>query len=262
MAEEEKIRYEVNKKVAVITLNRPQSLNALDLTCVTRLIDLYTKAEKDSTVRAVLLTGAGEKAFCAGLDTKMLGNASSEEKMKVITEGSRLAKKIFHMRKPTAVAINGLAMGWGMLTSMFVDFRFVADDPRIFLALSELDAGVFPATAAAFGAVMNFGVKMAQEMIQTGKRYTIPEFQALHFITAVYPRAQLIEESLNFFTKITRRPPNLLYMSKSIINMHAARIFDDAIAQEQEFITFLKDHQDEEEVAKYLEDQWKNIRKR
>ncbi len=262
MSETEKIRYEVNKKVAVITLNRPEVLNALDVSCLTRLIDLYTGADNDPKVRAVLLTGTGERAFCAGLDTKMLGTATQDEKMKVITEGARLAKKIFHLRKASAVAINGLTMGWGMLTSMFVDFRFVADDPKIFLALSELDAGVFPANAAAFGAVMNFGVKMAQEMLLTARRFTIAEMQPLHFITAVYPRAELIEKSLDFLMKIARRPPNLLYMSKSIINMHAARIFDDAVDQEQEFLTFLKDHQDEAEVAKYIENQWTNIRKR
>ncbi len=262
MAETEKIRYEVNKKVALITLNRPEVLNALDVSCLTRLIDLYAEAENDPKVRGVLLTGTGERAFCAGLDTKMLGTATQDEKMKVITEGARLAKKIFHLRKPTAVAINGLTMGWGMLTSMFADFRFVADDPKIFLALSELDAGVFPANAAAFGAVMNFGVKMAQEMILTAKRFTIAEMQPLRFITAVYPRAQLVEEALNFLVKLSRRPPNLLFMSKSIINMHAARIFDDAVDQEQQFLEFLKDHQDEGEVAKFLEDQWTNLRKR
>ncbi len=262
MAEAEKIRYEVNKKVALITLNRPEVLNALDVSCITRLIELYTGAENDPKVRGVLLTGTGERAFCAGLDTKMLGAATQEEKIKVITEGARLAKKIFHLRKPSAVAINGLTMGWGMLTSMFVDFRFVADDPKIFLALSELDAGVFPANAAAFGAVMNFGVKMAQEMILTARRFTIAEMQPLHFITAVYPRDQLIEKSLDFLGKLARRPPNLLYMSKSIMNMHAARIFDDAVDQEQEFLMYLKDHQDETDIAKYLETQWENLRKR
>ncbi len=262
MPDAEKIRYEVNQKVALITLNRPEVLNALDVSCIARLIELYNEAENDPHVRAVLLTGTGERAFCAGLDTKMLGAATQEEKIKVITEGAQLAKKIFHLRKPSAVAINGLTMGWGMLTSMFVDFRFVADDPKIFFALSELDAGVFPANAAAFGAVMNFGVKMAQEMILTAKRFTIAEMQPLQFITAVYARTQLIEESMNFLGKIARRPPYLLYMSKSIINMHAARIFDDAVAQEQEFLMYLKDHQDEADIAKYLESQWENIRKR
>jgi len=262
MSEAEKIRYEVNKKVAIITLNRPQSLNALDVSCLTRLVDLYVEAEKDPKVRAVLLTGTGERAFSAGLDTKMLGSATLEEKIKVVTEGNRLAKTIFHMRKPSAVAINGLGMGWGMIASLLVDFRFAADDPNIFLALSELDTGVLPASAAAFGAVINFGVKIAQEMVQTAKRYTIPELQALHFITAVYPRAQLLEESLKFLGKLARRPPILLYMSKSIINMHAARIFDDAVTQEYEFLYYLKDHQDDAEIAKFIEEQWANLRKR
>ena len=258
----EKIHYEINKKVALITLNRPGVLNALDLSCLTSLYELYNEAENDSKVRAILLTGTGDRAFCAGLDIKMLGMATQDEKMKVITEGSRLAKKIFHLRKPTAVAINGLTMGWGMLTSMFADFRFVANDSKIFFALSELDAGIFPANAAAFGAVLNFGVKMAQEMILTANRYTIGDMQAFHFFTALYSRNELIEKSIEFLMKVARRPPHLLYMSKSIINMHAARIFDDAVDQEQEFLTFLKDHEEEGDIAKFIEDQWRNIRKR
>ncbi|OLS16238.1 MAG: hypothetical protein RBG13Loki_0149 [Promethearchaeota archaeon CR_4] len=72
----------------------------------------------------------------------------------------------------------------------------------------------------------------------------------------------MLDESLNFLGKIARRPPNLLYMSKSILNMHAARIFDDAVVQEYELFYYLKDHQDDDEIAKFLEEQWANLRKR
>ena len=260
MSETDKVLYEVDKKVATITLNRPEALNALDMDVLDTLPKLFDEAEHDPKVHALVITGTGEKAFTAGLDTKMLSSATPESDIfnRVLVQGDKMASMLFHMKKPTAVAVNGLAMGWGMISAMMVDFRFAVDEPGVFFALSELDAGVYPATAAAYGAVMNFGLKKAQEMLLTAKRYSVQEMQAQNFITAAIPRDQLLEETMKVMVKIARRPTYLVYMSKATMNMHAARIFDDAVAMEYEFFNYMKEkeHQDDAPIDEFLKQQW------
>jgi enoyl-CoA hydratase/carnithine racemase len=260
MSETDKVVYEVDKKVATIRLNRPEALNALDKDVLETLPKLFDEAEHDPKVHALVITGTGEKALTAGLDTKMLSQASPENDIvnMVLTQGNKMATKLIQMKKPTAVAVNGLAMGWGMISAMLVDFRFAVDEPSVFFALSELDAGVYPATAAAYGAVMNFGVKKAQEMLLTAKRYSVQEMQAMNFITAAVPREQLMEETMKVMSKIARRPTHLLYLSKATINMHAARIFNDAVALEYEMYNFMKEkeNQNDEAIDAFLKLQW------
>ncbi len=257
----DKVLYEVDKKVAKITLNRPQALNALDADVLDTLPRLFEEVEHDTKVHALVITGAGEKAFTAGLDTKMLstatqGQGKDDVVSHILVQGNKMARLLYHMKKPSAVAVNGLAMGWGMVASMMVDFRFVVNDPSNFFALSELDAGVLPATGAIYGAVMNFGIKKAQEMFLTAKRYSVEEMQRLNFITAAVPREQLMEETMKFMIKIARRPTHLLYLTKGAINLHAAHLFDDAIAMEHEFFMFVMAHQDEASIDEFLRNQW------
>ncbi len=259
MSSSDKVLYEVEKKVAKITLNRPQALNAFDADVLDTLPRLFEEADHDPKVHALVITGAGEKAFTAGLDTKMLSTATTGKNdvvSHVLVQSNKMARLLYHMKKPTAVAVNGLAMGWGMVASMLVDFRFVVDEPSVFFALSELDAGVLPATGAIYGAVINFGVKRAQEMFLTAKRYSVEEMKRLNFITAAVPRAQLLEETMKFMVKIARRPTHLLYLTKAAVNLHAAHSFDDAVAMEHEFFMFVMGHQDDEAIDNFLKMQW------
>lgn len=258
MSESEKVLYEVDKKIATITLNRPEALNAIDLDMLDTLPQMFEEAEHDSKVHALVITATGERSFCAGLDTKMLSEATRGADLvdRILVQGNKMVRALWQAKKPSAVAINGLAMGWGMISSMMVDFRFVADNPSVFFALSELDAGVFPATAGAFGAIINFGVKKAQEMILTARRYSIEEMKALNFITAIIPRSQLLGDTMKFMVKIARRPTHLVYASKAVMNLHAARLFDDAVAMEYEFFNFLREHQDDSSIDEFLKQQW------
>ncbi len=261
MSSSDKVLYEVDKKVAKITLNRPQALNALDADVLDTLPRLFDEAEHDSKVHALVITGAGDKAFTAGLDTKMLSTATQgpgkdDVVSHVLVQGNKMARLLFHMKKPIAVAINGLAMGWGMVASMLADFRFVVDDPAVFFALSELDAGVLPATGSIQAAIMTFGYKRAQEMFLTARRYSVAEMQHLDFITAVVPRAQLLEDTMKFMVKVARRPTHLLYLTKAAVNLHAAHLFDDAVAMEHEFFLFMMAHQDDAAIDQFLKGQW------
>lgn len=187
--EERQVRYEVEGGQALLTIDRPQARNALSAQAVTELMDGVARAEADPAVRVIVLTGAGEKVFCAGGD---LGSMASGEGFLAGHDGRRaygaLLQRFGQARKPSIARVNGHALAGGLGLVLACDLAVMVDGAE--LGTPEIDVGLFPMMVMAL-LQRHVGRKRALELVMTGDR--IPAAQALAWglVNRVAPRAEL-----------------------------------------------------------------------
>ena len=201
----ENILYQVEDGIAIITLNRPDRLNAYTPAMGNEVVEAFRSARDDEDVRVILLTGAG-RAFCAGVDLEVLAesNAQAEEK----SEGPALGEEDFirsfplEMRdssKPLIAAINGHAIGVGVTMTLPCDIRVAADDAKIGLTFSRL--GILPGLGSTHLLPHLVGMARAQELILTGRIVLGQEACDLGLVQYSVPREAVSYTHLTLPTK-------------------------------------------------------------
>mgnify|MGYP003294857107 CR=1 FL=1 len=138
----ESIIYEVKNSLAYITLNRPKALNALNQQLLTELNEAIDMIQNDDTVKAVIVTGSGEKAFAAGADITELKDLDREAAAKQSEFGNAIFSKLGALPQPVIAAVNGFALGGGMELALACDMRFVSTNAK--LGLPEVGLGIMP----------------------------------------------------------------------------------------------------------------------
>ncbi|MBS3810153.1 MAG: enoyl-CoA hydratase/isomerase family protein [Desulfobacterales bacterium] len=170
------IKYEVRDKIAVITLNRPDVLNAWTPTMMTEIIEALDMADEDDSIRAVIFTGAG-KAYCAGADLSSgrfdLHDKDQEEKIYRDTAG-RVTLRLFDMKKPVIAAINGHAVGVGITMTMAMDIR-IASEAATKIGFIFNRRGLVPEGCCTYFLPRIVGVSKASELILTARLFTADE---------------------------------------------------------------------------------------
>ncbi|UCF58298.1 MAG: enoyl-CoA hydratase/isomerase family protein, partial [Candidatus Bathyarchaeota archaeon] len=134
--------YEKSDGMATITINRPKALNALNKQAVQEILSRLNDAEADETVKVIVITGTGDKAFCVGLDLKAVKGISAVNGMNLSLLGQELTKKIESLRKPVIAAINGYALGGGLELAMSCDLRIASENAKV--GQPELNVGLIP----------------------------------------------------------------------------------------------------------------------
>jgi len=160
----EHILFEVNDGVALVTLNRPEAMNTWTAVMATELTDAMQRSDDDDAIRAVVLTGAGDKAFCAGADLSRGGGTFSGRERPAET---RTPVYPFQISKPVIAAINGHAVGIGITYPMLADVRIVAENAKI--AFAFVRRGVLPELASHVTVAKVAGLSGAAELLLTGK---------------------------------------------------------------------------------------------
>ena len=195
MAEFEQIIYEVENRVALITLNRPDKLNAWTVTMMSELIEAFDMADRDDEVRAVIVTGAG-RGFCAGADLspdnmgkRKKEREKSEYKVPRDTAG-QLTTKIFNTTKPAIAAINGPAVGVGITMTLAMDIRFVSEEAKIAFAFNR--RGMFPEGCCTWFLPRIMGFSQAAELIYTGRLITAKEALDCGLVSKMLPPDELL----------------------------------------------------------------------
>ena len=186
----EQVIYEVRDNVAVVTLNRPEKLNAMTAQMGAELGDAMAEADADDEVRAVVVTGAG-RAFCAGAD---LG--SGERFAAGWGEASRSLRSMAPMdvRKPVIAAINGHAIGVGITWPLQADVRYVAEDAK--LAFAFVRRGVVPELASHVILPRLAGLSLAAELLMSGRNFSGVEAAAYGVATRALPSERVLPEAL------------------------------------------------------------------
>ena len=179
--------------VAVVTINRPAVLNALSEAVLREIESAFDALAADQDIRAIVLTGAGEKAFVAGADIKELAAQTPVSGRETARRGQRLFSRIEQLGKPVIAAINGFALGGGCELALACTFRFAADTARI--GLPEITLGLLPGYGGSVRLPRLIGKARAMEMILTGKPVTADEAFRVGLVNRVVPAASLVSEA-------------------------------------------------------------------
>lgn len=210
--------YERRGGVAIITLNRPRALNAVDAALSTAVGTLLEQADTDDEVRVVVITGAG-RAFCAGADLKALGAGSSLD-ADGHPEWGFAGYTQHWVDKPTIAAVNGFALGGGTELVLASDLAVV--DEHAQLGLPEVTRGLFAAAGGVIRMQQQIPRKIALELALTGEPVTAARALELGLINRVAPAGTALELALELADKIAANAPLAVRESKSMIHRTAA----------------------------------------
>jgi enoyl-CoA hydratase/carnithine racemase len=199
--ENEGLTLEQRGQVALITMNRPP-VNAWNFANVERFAAALAKIESDRQVRAVVLTGGGEKCFSAGFDVADAANAA-----RTVPLGRELWRRLDCLTKPVVAAINGHALGGGLELALCCHFRLAADRENVKLGLTELNLGIMPGWGGTQRLARAVGRATALEMILLGRTLSPQEALAVGLVNRLVAPAALVESALEFAGQLAARPP-------------------------------------------------------
>ena len=175
--------------IALVTINRPDKLNALSAAVIAELRDIFEGIGKDPAIRAAILTGAGEKAFVAGADIKELGALSPMEMRASARRGQETFRLLETSAKPNVAAINGFALGGGLELAMACTVRFASDNAR--MGQPEVKLGLVPGYGGSQRLPRLVGRGRALELLLSGEPVTAAEAHRIGLVNAVVPQSEL-----------------------------------------------------------------------
>ncbi|MFZ9846665.1 MAG: enoyl-CoA hydratase/isomerase family protein [Flavobacteriales bacterium] len=203
--------------ISTITINRPQQLNVLNKQTIEELNSALNELENNASVRVVIITGAGEKAFVAGADIKEFAQFSTEQGKQLSAKGHELLfDKVANFSKPVIAAINGFALGGGLELAMACHIRIASENAR--MGLPEVGLGVIPGYGGTQRLPQLIGKSKAMEMILTAEMIDVKI--ALHYglINRVVPSTELLAKATDIAKKIMKNSPMALTSAIKAVN--------------------------------------------
>lgn len=191
--------------VATVTITRPKVLNALNGSTVGELLTVFRDLSETATVRAVLLTGAGDRAFIAGADITELAQMTPTEAREVALRGQALCDLVSGLGKPVIAAINGFALGGGCELAMACTIRIAADTAKI--GQPEINLGIIPGFGGTQRLPRLVGPGPALEILLTGDPIAAEDAQRLGLVNRVVPSARLMDEARALAASLAAKPP-------------------------------------------------------
>ncbi len=201
--------------VAVVTIDRQDALNALNVETLTELRDRLHELAEDESARVVVLTGAGERAFVAGADIKYMGGLGPDEAKEWGALGHEAARLLEQMPKPTIAAINGFALGGGCELALACDLRYASSGAR--LGQPEIDLGIVPGWGGTQRLARVCGLGAAKELILTGRPVDAEEALRLGLVNAVAD--PVLEHALGVAANLAEKSPVALRVAKRLLNL-------------------------------------------
>jgi len=248
----ETILVETRGAVTLVTLNRPQALNALNSAVCEDLIAAFAAFEADASQRCAVLTGAGEKAFAAGADIKEM----SEKPAAAFYAEDFFARWTSHLvkttRKPWIAAVNGFALGGGCELAMMADFIIASENARF--GQPEIKLGVAPGMGGSQRLTRAVGKAKAMEMCLTGRMMDAAEAERSGLVARVVPLASLIDEAVKTATEIAAMPPLAAIANKEMVNAAFETTLDQGLLLERRIFQVLTATEDKREgMAAFVE---------
>jgi enoyl-CoA hydratase len=253
MTEEKRyIVYEKKEQVATITLNRPKSLNALNTALLTELKDALEDAEVDADVRVIVITGAGEKAFCAGADVAEIRDKNPEEARAFSQWFQGILTHIERMKKPVIAKIHGFCLGGGLELALACDFR-IASENALF-GLPEVNLAIIPGGGGTQRLPRLIGKTKALELLMTGEQIDTTEALQLTVVNKVVPAAELDRAVDELIKKLLSKSSVTLSILKDAVNKGIEMELEQALQYEAEYFeSTLKTEDAREGLKAFLE---------
>ena len=202
--------------VAVVTIDRQDALNALDLPTLTELRDRLGEQATDAGARVVVLTGAGEKAFVAGADIKYMSGLDVGEAKEWGALGHEAGRLLETMPKPTIAAVHGFALGGGCELALACDLRYAARTAK--LGQPEINLGIIPGWGGTQRLARATTLGYAKELIFTGRVVDAEEAERHGLVNAVFEPAELIEKTMEVARLLASKSPIALAAAKAVCN--------------------------------------------
>lgn len=204
--------------IATVTINRPEKLNALNKATIKELNRAFAELESEHEIKAVILTGSGEKAFVAGADISEFAHFDDEQGAALAATGHDLLFNfIENLKKPVIAAVNGFALGGGLELAMSCHFRIASDNAK--MGLPEVTLGVIPGYGGTQRLPQLVGKGKAMEMILTASMVTAEEAKSWGLVNKVVPQSELLGLANDLAQKIARNSP--VAISKAIETVNA-----------------------------------------
>lgn len=238
--------------IAVLTINRPESLNALTGEVVGELECALNGLAADRSVKVVIITGAGEKAFVAGADIREMAGMDSCQAHAFARCGQRALLLIGQMNKPVIAAVNGFALGGGLELALACDFIFASEKAK--LGLPEVTLGVIPGFGGTQNLARLIGPNRARELIFTGRMLTADQAHAWGIVNQVLPAEELMPRTLETARLIARNGPLAVASAKEAVASGLNMTREDGIRYEASLFGLLFASQDQKEgMAAFVE---------
>jgi enoyl-CoA hydratase len=248
----ETILVEQRDAVTLITLNRPQALNALNAQVLEELITAFAAFEADPSQRCAVLTGSGEKAFAAGADIKEMAEKPAAEFYAQDFFARWTSHVVKTTRKPWIAAVNGFALGGGCELAMMADFIIASENAKF--GQPEIKLGVGPGMGGSQRLTRAIGKAKAMEMCLTGRMMGAEEAERSGLVARVVPLASLVEEALKTATDIAAMPPLAAIANKEMVNAAFETTLDQGLLMERRIFQVLTATEDKAEgMAAFIE---------
>jgi enoyl-CoA hydratase len=247
------IIYDKEEEIAIITFNRPEVRNALNYLAIDEAFEAARKAEADEAVRALILTGAGDKAFISGADIRELQQRNTLTELGERSNRRRvLANLLETMPKPTIAAINGFATGGGLELAMACTLRIAADTARF--GQPEINLGIMPGMGGTQRLPRLVGKGCAMELILTGDLIDAQEAYRIGLVNQVVPGSEMMSHAKELARKLASKSPIALKLAKDAINVGLNLSLTEGIEYEKKMFAILCGTDDKKEgVAAFLE---------
>jgi enoyl-CoA hydratase/carnithine racemase len=211
------LRLEYDGSVAVITLHRPEVLNACNSATHEEMQAAIEAAETDAEIKAVVITGAG-RAFCSGSDLREVGQFQGAAARRYLKLDFTTKNRIATCQKPVIAALHGHVAGGGFEMALACDIRIVAED--VLFSLPEINLGTIPGSGGLQRLPQIVGLGIAKEWALTGRRIDAAEAFRTGLANAVHPRERLMEETLTFARDLAKRSSLALFLAKVALDPH------------------------------------------
>ena len=206
------ILVERDEAVGIVTLNRPKELNALSTTVVAEVADALSELDRDQSIRCMVITGAGEKAFAAGADIKEMADKSPID---MLLGGFEAWERLRRLRKPVIAAVGGYALGGGCELAMHCDLIVASENARF--GQPEINLGIIPGAGGTQRLARTLGKIVTMEMVLTGKQFTAQEMAERGLVNRVVPRGEHLTEALKLARELAAKAPIAVRLAKEAV---------------------------------------------
>lgn len=208
--------FEKDNGIGIVTINRPQAMNALNDLAYAELFQVFQEIDKDSEVRVVIITGSGEKAFVAGTDITNMAKLNPDEARTFSYTLKRTYDFIWNLQKPVIAAVNGYALGGGAELAMCADMIIASENARF--GQLEINVGIIPGSGGTQRLQRLIGINRAKELIYTGNMIDAKTAFNMGMLNKVVAPADLMKEAKALASKLLERSSVILKLAKSAIN--------------------------------------------
>lgn len=241
-------KYEKVDLIGVLTIHRPEALNALNSEVLKELDYFLTELEKKKDIRALIITGAGEKAFVAGADIKEIDTLDKNTALKFAEAGQNVFMKLENLFCPVIAAVNGFALGGGLELALSCDFIMASQNSK--MGLPECTLGLIPGFGGTVRLARRVGPGLAKQWTFTGEMITAERALATHLVNQVVEPTQLLEEAKKLAGLMAQRSPQSLKLIKEAINQTYGMKSEDAMTVERKLFAGLFGSADQKEGTK------------